>query len=366
VQVTPGLTNWTPASKQCDLYPDYQAVPGEIGRTQLRPNMFPPPEVAQLGLEKAVRLLPHHQNTGGFFIALLEKVSLCPWERDREAGRARHLEKVQQEGEGEKEENGAVTVKPSNPGREPPAKRFRGFKEDPFLYFNDDDGTYKEIQEYFGISLPARLFLTRCKDETKKNNIYFTTAAVRELVENNTEKVKIINTGVKAFARADTKGSDCVFRLAQEGALSTLPFVTKRVVRPDRADTVRILQSSDYDRPPDISQFSAGFVAQLEALPTGCIAFIYRDTETGVEVEVVGWKGKQSLRAYVPKNDRMHYLRLLGEDTSIFEVNKFEEKKEKDRERREARERREEENDDQKCEEGGEIKSEEVEPVTDR
>ena len=55
-------------------------------------------------------------------------------------------------------------------------------------------------------------------------------------------QVKIINTGVKAFARADTKGSDCVFRLAQEGALSTLPFVTKRVVRPDRADTVRILQ----------------------------------------------------------------------------------------------------------------------------
>ena len=45
-------------------------------------------------------------------------------------------------------------------------------------------------------------------------------------------------------------------------------------------------------------------MAQLEALPTGCIAFIYRDSETGVEVEVVGWKGKQSLRAYVPKNDR--------------------------------------------------------------
>ena len=63
---------------------------------------------------------------------------------------------------------------------------------------------------------------------------------------------------------------------------------------------------------------------------------------------------------------RMHYLRLLGEDTSIFEVNKFEEKKEKDRERREARERREEENGNQKCEEGGEVQSEEVEPVTDR
>ena len=33
MQVTPGLTNWMPASKQCDLYPDYQAVPEEVSPT---------------------------------------------------------------------------------------------------------------------------------------------------------------------------------------------------------------------------------------------------------------------------------------------------------------------------------------------
>ncbi len=27
------------------------------------------------------RILPHQQNTGGFFVALLEKKALCPWEK---------------------------------------------------------------------------------------------------------------------------------------------------------------------------------------------------------------------------------------------------------------------------------------------
>ena len=53
--------------------------------------------------------------------------------------------------------------------------------------------------------------------------------------------------------------------------------------------------------------------------------------------KVVGGKGKASVRAYVPRNDRLHYLRMIGEDTSIFETNKFEEKKERDKIRLEAR-----------------------------
>ena len=56
--------------------------------------------------------------------------------------------------------------------------------------------------------------------------------------------------------------------------------------------------------------------------------------------------GKETIRAYVPKNERLHYLRLVGADTSMWEVNKFEEKKEKDKERKEARENRDDGNGD--------------------
>lgn len=47
-------------------------------------------------------------------------------------------------------------------------------------------------------------------------------------------------------------------------------------------------------------------------------------------IELVGWKGNKSVRAYVAKNDRIHYLRLLGADTSKYEKNKFAEQRDLD------------------------------------
>jgi len=43
-----------------------------------------------------------------------------------------------------------------------------------------------------------------------------------------------------------------------------------------------------------------------------------------LKMVLVGWKGKSSIRAYIPKSERVHYLRLCGADVSKFEVNKFE------------------------------------------
>ena len=35
--------------------------------------------------DRCMRLLPHQQDTGGFFVAVLEKKKLCPWESVRKA-----------------------------------------------------------------------------------------------------------------------------------------------------------------------------------------------------------------------------------------------------------------------------------------
>jgi tRNA (cytosine34-C5)-methyltransferase len=40
--------------------------------------------------------------------------------------------------------------------------------------------------------------------------------------------------------------------------------------------------------------------------------------EEGLHIVVVAWKGKTSVRAYVAKCDRIHYLRLCGADLSRF------------------------------------------------
>ena len=73
------------------------------------------------------------------------------------------------------------------------------------------------FREFYEISdeLQGNTLLTRCK-EGKKKNIYLTSPQVRDLVLKNANRIKIINTGVKTFARCDMKDMKCSFRLAQE------------------------------------------------------------------------------------------------------------------------------------------------------
>merc|ERR1719309_121673 len=261
---------------------------------------------------------------GGFFVALLEKTSLCPWESTK------HLEVRGDEDVGNEE----AATENKRPTKGPPRKkpRFTGFREDPFVYMDEDDPLFPKLKEYYDLSLPSSLFLTRCQDKSKKNNLYFTNSLVKDVGVNNHERIKIINTGVKAFARCENKGSTNEFRLAQEGALNTIPFIKKRKIFPSKDDLEILLVNSDIDKPPDISGFSDEFQNQIKQLETGSVAMIYEkkmEEEGKFKVEVVGWKGKSSLRAYVPRNERLHYLRLIGGDTSKFEVNKFVERKER-------------------------------------
>eukprot|EP00090_Calanus_glacialis_P007336 TRINITY_DN15781_c0_g1_i1.p1 TRINITY_DN15781_c0_g1~~TRINITY_DN15781_c0_g1_i1.p1 ORF type:complete len:704 (-),score=298.23 TRINITY_DN15781_c0_g1_i1:55-2166(-) len=321
---SPGLETWTPASKQGEFYSSFDLCPPKV-QAQIRPYMFPPPPstVASLCLTKCVRVLPHKHNTGGFFVALLEKTGGCPW---------------QEEGRKDSKED-----KPDSPSvtEDPPEKkkRFWGFREDPFIYFKPEEPIYPRIRDYFKLSLPYTMFLTRCEDESKKNGVYFTTEKVRHVMENNVDRVKIINTGVKAFARCENyKGASCDYRIAQEGALSTVPFIGARMLHPAREDMEMMLLSEDQDKPPEITKMSEKFRDELEKTETGSVAFLFKDPTSSLTVKIVGWKGKMSVRAYVPRNDRLHYLRLIGADISSFEINKFKEKKQREQEREAAKE----------------------------
>ncbi len=58
------------------------------------------------------------------------------------------------------------------------------------------------------------MFLSRCVDRSKRNNLYMSTPLVRNVVESNPDGVgvKIINTGIKAFTKCENKGTTCNYR----------------------------------------------------------------------------------------------------------------------------------------------------------
>ncbi|KAL8273661.1 hypothetical protein Esti_002483 [Eimeria stiedai] len=56
------------------FYNTFEEVPEEF-RHRIRPTMFPPQEANSMHLDKCIRVLPHHNNTGGFFVCCLRKVA---------------------------------------------------------------------------------------------------------------------------------------------------------------------------------------------------------------------------------------------------------------------------------------------------
>lgn len=108
-----------------------------------------------------MRILPHHQDTGGFFVAVLEKVNHLPWERashikeesTENSNSCQESNKIKRELSLEEEEAKNVhttkTFDEMNRLRIAKQKRRRiasGFKEDPFVYFKEDEDVWLSIK----------------------------------------------------------------------------------------------------------------------------------------------------------------------------------------------------------------------------
>ncbi|CAG4939725.1 unnamed protein product [Colias eurytheme] len=305
-----GMTYWRPASKDMVFYEKYEDVP-EKWQTVVRPQMFPPtPEnAAKYHLDKCIRILPHHQDTGGFFVAVFEKVNPLPWEKDQKDQKEDLKEEVEK-----KEEK-----------KEPPKKKRRlgGYKEDPFVFFSgENEDVFPSIKEYYDLNeFDASCLLTRCH-VGKKKNIYLVSPIVKDIVKRNEANIKIINTGVKTFVRCDNKNMTCAFRLSQEGLQSIVRYIgPKRRVQILKEDLIVVLQNDDVSNPPHLTMFSEHTQKLVKDLPSGSCVLEYNDE--GMELKLVGWRGVHSLRAYTASSDTVHYLRLLGADYSKYDLNKF-------------------------------------------
>ncbi|XP_060856524.1 tRNA (cytosine(34)-C(5))-methyltransferase [Metopolophium dirhodum] len=299
LKIVNGLSKWIVVSKDLDVYKTFEEVP-EKWNTQIRPQMFPPKEDLY-NLDKCIRILPHHQDTGGFFVTLMEKIKPLPWETC-----IKQTDEVVDE------------VKVNNYKRKPKKRRYQGYKEDPFIFLTVDDPVWPEIRDFYELNnFPIECLLTRCS-VGKKKNIYYTSTSVKDIVKNNQDRVKIINTGVKTFVRCDNKSMECNFRLAQEGLAGISSFIgQKRRLQLTRTELITVLKN------PTIPVTSLDQATKDILDNFGVGSCILNMVDKDFPIELVGWKGFSTLKAYVNGECRLHYLRLLGVDVSEFDVNKF-------------------------------------------
>ncbi|XP_040833320.1 RNA cytosine C(5)-methyltransferase NSUN2 isoform X2 [Ochotona curzoniae] len=344
----PGVTRWKVMTRDGQWFADWDEVP-HSRHTQIRPTMFPPkdPEKLQaMHLERCLRILPHHQNTGGFFVAVLVKKSSMPWNKRQPKVQGRSAETrdaaqpsaAEPPGEGPGDLCGpegqlasaaedvetvqAAENLESNGNKKdgvcgpPPSKRMKfGFKEDPFVFIPEDDPLFPPIEKFYALdpSFPKKNLLTRTM-EGKKRQLYMVSKELRNVLLNNSERMKVINTGIKVWCRNNSgEDFDCAFRLAQEGIYTLYPFINSRIITVTMED-VKILLTQEN---PFLRKLSSETYSQAKDLAKGSIVLKYEPDPTKPDtlqcpIVLCGWRGKTSIRTFVPKNERLHYLRMMG------------------------------------------------------
>ncbi|XP_059801112.1 RNA cytosine C(5)-methyltransferase NSUN2 [Hypanus sabinus] len=325
----PGLTTWKVMTREGHWYAEWSDVP-ENKHTQIRPTMFPikdPQKLKIMNLERCIRILPHHQNTGGFFVAVMEKKAPMPWNK-REPKLRHKAAAVNPLAEGADEKSAAEDESKITDGEEslpnkdgilcpPPSKKMKlfGFKEDPFVFLNEDDPLFLPIQNFYQLdpSFPKLNVLTRTH-EGKKRHLYMVSKELRNVLLHNSERMKVINTGIKVLSRNnDGEEFGCAFRLAQEGIYTINPYINGRIIKISIEDVMVLLTQEN----PFIGKLTNDPQKQAKKLTMGSIVLKYEPDPLNTEgpkcpIVLCGWRGKNSIRAFVARNERFHYLRMLG------------------------------------------------------
>ncbi|XP_022108755.1 tRNA (cytosine(34)-C(5))-methyltransferase-like [Acanthaster planci] len=378
LQRSPGLTSWKIISETGEVFANPDEIP-EDKRQKYKATVWPPTEVEaeRLRLTRCIRVVPHHQNTGGFFVAVLRKVAPLPWmkqnataKRNAQANIAAEANldsSTASEGEpsrgnkAEPVEEGTIKAEtvdeepldeePTNtdlpeelaePAEDetlaeeesvendpssgtrvgpPPAKKkklFQGYKEDPFVFFKKDEQIWPQIKDFYAIDdkFPITQLLTRCHGG-KKRNLYLVNEGIKSILENNEGNIKIINSGVKVWSRSDAKDVPCDFRLAQEGIYSIFPYLSPvRKITNITKDDIRTLLTQEN---PFCSRLDQQAREAATNAGQGSLIFVYdpkeRDPESNdMSFVLVGWRGKTSVRSYIPKGERQHILRMCDID----------------------------------------------------
>ncbi|KAF9158770.1 tRNA (cytosine(34)-C(5))-methyltransferase [Actinomortierella ambigua] len=359
----PGMSHWTVFTKE-GVRVDTQADLPKDAKGKYYESMWPPKNATDLHLERCLRIYPHMQNTGGFFVAVMKKTGLynAPKEAPRpisvgDTPEEADAEAEKKEEEKEKDADSAVAagdkhkLETSTPtgdadsetaeaapkkAKFSKAEKFNqaSMKEEPYVFLDKENADIVELSQFYGLDterFPMDRFLVRNEGE-KNKTIYFVSKAVKAILQSDVvSKLKVVNTGVRVFVRQDSNApAACPFRAHAEGLTMTYPFFSDARVIPVQLDAVKVLLRSSY---PKTTEFPEFMQEKLAALPTGCCIFEFDPSKepnkdqpntrwegqgiTGfVKSKTVFpvWKAQVSFNMLLNKQERRSFAMRLGVD----------------------------------------------------
>ncbi|KAM0749571.1 S-adenosyl-L-methionine-dependent methyltransferase [Meredithblackwellia eburnea MCA 4105] len=376
----PGLTTWEVLTNELKPapHPDDTSKVTSEGSEDFKGQkkvwtrtLWPNGKEAERGLENCLRLYPHLQDTGAFFVAVLEKKADSEAEKQEERAKPEpserikrtatdrsspppkedepQVKRVKQDTETEameetedsvpisKEEEAVPEVSATDAEVDlasipaeiigvPSSRNGAGeFKEEPYIFLDPEDEQVKICVDFFDLdpSFPLSSLLVRNASGQALRTIYFTSPIVRELLLSNSYKrMRLTSCGVKLFARQDASRDGvfrCKWRVLAEGLELIRPFMgPKRVIR-CKPDTLRVFMEALSTSIENIKDEE--FVKRINEMePGSCVlevAVAGSDVEFEQDLVLPFWKSKASVNLMVEKTDKSALsLRLYGVDVT--------------------------------------------------
>ncbi|KZV87731.1 S-adenosyl-L-methionine-dependent methyltransferase [Exidia glandulosa HHB12029] len=359
----PGMTTWKVANQQLevfDSFEQYSELTKNKSRTKGAPltaGHFPPePKDAEaLHLERCMRVYPHLQDTGGFFVAVLRKkadrippppkpanatVKEEPASLKRalsaepavepEAKRPKLDAPVDVPAEPTTDVAGATTAEPSaaptpvssedNTGLLPskPPKEIT-FSENPYTFLGAENEVIQECIKRLSLlpSFPSDRVFVRNPTGQAARALYMCNEQVKTLIlTNDYQKIRLVHAGVKILEKQDA-ASFVSFRILEDGVAPILPFVEPDTIFNADLDVLKILIMEYY---PAITKFEEPYKTLFEKLELGNALVRFEATNTPDatlthSVILPLWKSGVSVCLMIDKKSKSALsFRVFGED----------------------------------------------------
>ncbi|KAG5644352.1 hypothetical protein DXG03_008649 [Asterophora parasitica] len=376
----PGLTIWRPAvdrSVNMD-FGTYQEFKNsqhlkDNPNSKLTESHWPPQDVERFDLPRSMRIYPHLQDTGGFFVAVLERRALpeavskkreASYSGDLPQTKKLRLEEEADEAEpsvapktdteidadadadaevylvddvtatanSEEVDGASTTMSASAQGKGKRGMKNSetngggAFKEHPYTFLAPTDPILLHCIERLSLNsdFPSSNVLVRNPAGDAVRSLYLANALVKSVVENNDyTRIRLSAAGTKVFSKQDggkaasAPGGETQFRILGEGLPVILPFVDPATIITADLAVLKVLVQSYY---PLVSSFAEPFRSAVDARAFGShvVRFLPGELD-GValthDILLPIWKSNVSLTLMMDKKAKSALsLRLFGED----------------------------------------------------
>eukprot|EP01127_Copromyxa_protea_P012839 TRINITY_DN3379_c0_g1_i1.p1 TRINITY_DN3379_c0_g1~~TRINITY_DN3379_c0_g1_i1.p1 ORF type:complete len:678 (+),score=195.99 TRINITY_DN3379_c0_g1_i1:14-2047(+) len=283
----PGVSSWKVMDRDGNWYEKHEDLPESLNR-KLPPSCFPPTpeEAAEFNLHRSFRILPHDQDTGGFFVAVFEKSAVAP-EAKEQTEEGEPASKSQLKKQARRNEKSMKNINTGKDALVPLSEKARPF--------------WDTTKNFFGISEDFSFDNLVCHSQKDKpNKISFVSPKLADILKNNL-RLKVVGAGLVILVPVTPKMEQIDYKPASLSSSNYLgPFMTKRVVEiTSTDDLLNLLVAQD----PFFSTFSEPFKTSMEAIGDfGPCIFSFKVREH--RMYSPGWKGHVSCKFLMSKKEK--------------------------------------------------------------